>query len=426
MDSLREKLFIFTTSSTGLGHIRVMNAVEEGKPSGATSSFDMGIANIKASKIHEIGSKVLPFIKLTEFYQTNPIAEALVTAAYTLYLRRHVAGIVLQFEEIKAKFPEKKEWIIISTHFALAHSIGASKQELEKKFGVKIYLCVVVTDDSPQRVWVVPDSDITFVPSQETRNALAKYFPESKRNSLKMVPFPIAPRLTQNLTAQEFQLVIDQLDPNKNVATQIEIPISGAAVQLDFFSEFINILCRENYEFTATGVESFLTKDFFEKIRQMPRVQTSIGKDMWQTVEFYQSLFYQAKRPAIEITKPSEQAFKAILTPRQRGGVILLLTQAVGRQEYDNLAFLGRNELIPTEDEHNQLYNEKNLANWCERAKHWRAIKIPKDPVVAANFVKNLKSSGVFYAMLSYIPHQKPWLASDGVSQIWDEIKKLV
>src|SRR3972149_3586948 len=160
MDSFREKLFIFTTSSTGLGHIRVMNAVEEGKPAGATSSFDMGIANIKASKIHEIGSKVLPFIKLTEFYQTNPIAEALVTAVYTLYLRRHIAGIVLQFEEIKAKFPEKKEWIIISTHFALAHSIGASKQELEKKFGVKIYLCVVVTDDSAQRVWVVPDSDI--------------------------------------------------------------------------------------------------------------------------------------------------------------------------------------------------------------------------------------------------------------------------
>jgi len=87
---------------------------------------------------------------------------------------------------------------------------------------------------------------------------------------------------------------------------------------------------------------------------------------------------------------------------------------------------LARNGLIPTEEEHNQLYNEKNLANWRERAKHWRAIKIPKDPVAAANFVKNLKSSGVFYAMLSYIPPQKPWLASDGVSKIWEEIKKLV
>ncbi len=402
-----------------------MDAIKDGVPK-TVVSYDLGIENIKASKIHEIGSRILPFIKLTEFYQTNPIAEFIVTRAYTRYLRRHNKGILEEFKKLKEKFPDKKKWVVISTHFALAHSISAVKKQLEEELDIKIYLCVVVTDDSPQRVWVVDGSDRTFVASEKTRTDLAKYFPKDRQDSVKTISFPISERLAQNLALNELQFVIDQLDPKKVMPTQIEIPISGAAVQLDFFENFINDLCRNNFEFTVIGQESSLTAAFFNKIRGFPRVQVSIGINPWQTVDLYESLFYQASRPAIEITKPSEQAFKAILTPRQRGGVILLLTGPVGRQEYDNLNFLIRNKLMPSEVEQKQLFVETDFSKWIAPAAHWRALRLPDDAMIASNFVKKLKETGIFYSMLSFVPEEKPELMSNGVAKIWEEIGKML
>lgn len=425
MTDLKNTLFIFTTSPAGLGHIRVMDAIKEGRPTGITS-IDIGITDIRANRIHDVGSRIKAFVKLTEFYQTNPIAERIVTAIYTQYLRRHTARITDRFTQIAKDYPLQKKWVVISTHFALAHSISAAKEILEKNLGIKIYLCVVVTDDSPQRVWRVVNSDITFVASIETRSKLASFFPKAKQDSVKVISFPISERLIQNLTLQEFQFIVDQLNPTKSTGTQIEIPISGAAVQLDFFSKFIENLCRENFEFTVIGQKSILTDNFFDGIRKLPRVQVSIGADSWQTVNFYESVFYQPKRPAIEITKPSEQAFKAILTPRQRGGVILLLTEAIGRQEYDNLEYLRRNGLMPNREQQKALFFENDLAKWVEIAKTWRAIQIPNDPIKAAGFVRKLKASGIFYAMLSFTSKMNPGLSMNGVSEIWSEIEKMI
>lgn len=429
MDPFNNTLFVFTTSPAGLGHIRVMDAIKEGRP-GHITSVDMGILDIKASKIHEIGSRIKLFQKITEFYQTNKLAEKLVTAIYSLYLRRHTQKIIGYFTESYNKYPDYKTWVVISTHFALAHSLSAAKIFIEKKLNIKIYLCVIVTDDSPQRIWAVPDSDITFVPSNETKNVLQRYFPENKKESVKVTPFPIALRLSQSLTTNDFQFVINQLDPGMSSSpggkTQIEIPISGAAVQLELFQKFISILTRENYFFTVVGQASMLTKLFFDNIRSLPRVQVSIGQDAWQTVKYYESLFYQPNRPSIEITKPSEQVYKALLNPRQRGGVILLLTKPVGRQEFDNLKFLECFNLIPSEDLNRLMFKEQDLSKYKEEAKNWRAIRLPDDPSVAARFVVKLKSAGIFYSMLSCIIPDKEELKDDGVNQIWTEIRKLI
>ncbi len=429
MNSFDDILFLFTTTPAGLGHIRVMDAIKDARP-GHITSVDLGILDIKANRIHDLGSRVKFFVKLTEFYQTNKIAEAIVTAIYTLYLRRHTKNIIEEFTKIQEKYPNQKKWVVISTHFALAHSASSAKKYLEQKFGIKIYLCVIVTDDSPQKVWAVSGSDLTFVPSINTKTKLENFLPKEKQDSIKAISFPIASRLSQSLTTNEFQFVINQLNPNissvSSNVTQIEIPVSGAAVQLDFFQKFIEKLCRENYSFTVIGQESMLTKMFFENIQRLPRVQLSIGTDSWQTVKFYESLFYQPNRPSIEITKPSEQAFKAILNPRQRGGVILLLTKPIGRQEYDNLNFLERFGLVPTKEEHNMLFQEPNLRRWSEKAKSWRAVRIPDDPIKAAEFVKNLKASGILYSMLSCIVPDKEELKTNGVDRIWEEIGKLL
>lgn len=425
MSLLDNTLFVFTTSPAGLGHIRVMDAVKEGRPE-RIASVDIGIFDIKASKIHELGSRIKLFQKITEFYQTNKIAETFVTFAYILYLRRHTQKIVKYFEDAAQKYPNYKTWVVISTHFALAHSLSAAKIFIEQKLGIKIYLCVIVTDDSPQRVWAVRGSDLTFVPSTYTKERLQEYFPQSKRDLIKVTPFPVALRLSQSMTTKDFQFIIDQFDPAKKEPIQIEIPISGAAVQLDFFQKLMEILTRDNYLFTITGQASPLTMPFFNNIRNLPRVQVSIGQNAWQTVKYYESLFYQPNRQSIEITKPSEQLYKAILNPRQRGGVILLLTTPIGRQEYDNLNFLTRFGLIPDANLNRELYTEPDLSKYREEAKKWRALRIPDDPNLAANFIMKLKSSGIFYSMLSCVIPDKEELKDNGVSQIWEYITKLL
>ncbi len=403
-----------------------MDAIRDGRP-GNITSFNIGITDIKSNRIHDLGSRVKLFVKLTEFYQTNPIAERFVTTFYTSYLRSHVKGVAEKFAAAAKEYPHLKTWVIISTHFALAHSISAAKKILEEKFGIKIILCVVVTDDSPQRIWAVPNANLTFVASEFTKNKLTNFFPKDKAESVKIISFPIASRLSQSMTISQFKHVIDQLKPESTYATHIEIPVSGAAVHLNFFGKFINILCRENYLFTIIGQESILTKAFFKDIQKLPRVQLSIGVDPWQTVKFYESLFYQPNRPSIEITKPSEQAFKVLLNPRQRGGVILLLTNPIGRQEYDNLNFLIRNGFMANTEEQKMLFVEKDLQKWNEKAKNWRAIRLPDDPVAATDFIKRLKAAGIFYSMLSFVnKEEKMNLRTDGVDKIWEEIEKLL
>lgn len=426
-------LVLFTVAPTGLGHIRVMDALKDGLYPGVVSET-IGLQNINASKIHSLGSRIPFLTKITEFYQTNPLAEAIVSKIYINYLKGRKKEIFENLASVASEHSDYKFWVIISTHYALAYSILAVKEEIEKEFGVEIMLCVVVTDDSPQRVWAVKDADIVFVPSQKTKETLIKLgMPEEK---LKVISFPVSPRLTQKLSKDEFGKIVEQFNPKSKLAMQIEIPISGAAVQLVYLEKVIQILSPEPlFQFTVVGLSSIYTKSFFERIVKLPHVQVSIGATNEETVELYESIFYQPMRPAIEITKPSEQTFKAILNPNERGGVILLLTDPVGRQEKDNLEFLVRHKLMPDKEQRQRLegflLQDKPLSeeekSFCHyNASHWRAIKLPSNPELTAKFIKRLKEEGIFASMLSYVAEAQPELTSNGVKMIWDEINKTI
>ncbi len=426
---MESTLILFTAAPTGLGHIRVMDALKDGLYPGVKYET-VGLGNVNAGKIHSLGSRIPFLTKITEFYQTNPLAEAVVSKFYLDYLRRQKKETLGYLTEVAQKHPENKFWVVISTHYALAFSILSVEKEVKEKFGVDIMLCVVVTDDSPQRVWAVKGADIIFVPSEKTRDGLIKLGIEPDR--LKIVSFPVSPRLAQNLNNQELQGVIEQLDPIGSTPMQIEIPVSGAAVQLPYLETVIKTLAPGNFQFTVIGLSSPYTFGFFEKITKLPHVQTSIGTTNAQTVQLYESLFYQPIRPAVEITKPSEQAFKAILKPRERGGVILLLTQPVGRQEYDNLNFLQRHRLMPSKEEerileevvHGKELTSEEGAKLHYMASHWRAIQLPSDSLKTADFIKGLRSQRILASMLSYVPETSDELTSDGVKMIWDEINK--
>src|SRR3990167_3360939 len=108
-------LIIFTTAPTGLGHIRVMDALRDGLPDKA-SIEEIGVQNIRANKIHALGSRIPVLQKITEFYQTNPLAERLVAGIYRNYLHMRAGEIYSKLKALKAKYPDKNNWVIVSTH----------------------------------------------------------------------------------------------------------------------------------------------------------------------------------------------------------------------------------------------------------------------------------------------------------------------
>ncbi|OGM14876.1 hypothetical protein A3D84_05160 [Candidatus Woesebacteria bacterium RIFCSPHIGHO2_02_FULL_42_20] len=436
----KDNLIIFTTAPTGLGHIRVMDALLDGLPEGVDVK-EVGVQNISAAKIHRLGS-VFPFLqKITEFYQTNPMAEKIAAGVYKAYHHSKTKEITARLKELKVKFPNKKNWLIVSTHHAFAHEIEYIKGKLERNLGIKILLFVIMTDDSPQRVWVINNADIIFSPSERTSLKIHSMLKSNSAAKIITISFPVSPRLTKRLTDEEFNQISGQFDNAQKQPLHIEIPISGAAVQLDFFKKLIDSLKQEKIKFTIVGQDSIYTKMFFTHLGKNQNVGLLIGRGAKQTVNYYESLFYQSPRPGVEITKPSEQCFKSILKPNEQGGVVLLLTNPVGRQEQDNLNFLVRHDLIPDTKHQEKLFsilltsakggpafgwNMQELSYWTYRASHWRGVRLPSNSKDAAEFIINLKQSGILLAMLSYVSHKKKELTSGGVAQIWEEIDKFL
>lgn len=130
---------------------------------------------------------------------------------------------------------------------------------------------------------------------------------------------------------------------------------------------------------------------------------------------------------ALEITKPSEQTFKVLLNPKQVGGVIMLFSQPVGRQEYDNLSFMRRFSLIPSEEEQyildDMLKNKKYdsvLSTFGEKARNWRGVVLPKDGNLAARMILRYKYSGLFKNMCFYSKKiSSKELSDKGVTNFW-------
>lgn len=421
-------LYIFTAAPTGLGHIRVLHALQEGLPDDAEFET-IGLQNKKAGKIHSLGSRVRLLTAITEFYQTNSFAEWLVSTLLIMYLEQHKKEMIAELRDVAKKHPEKKHWIIVSTHFALAFSIAAHKKEIQEKFGVKIMLCVVVTDDSPQRVWVVKGANFVFAPSAQTAETLVKLGMSPEK--VKVISYPVSPRFAQKLSGDELQKVTDQVDPKQDTPLHIVIPVSGAAVQLPYLQQVIQTLSYETFYFTVIGQDTSFTSTFFKKMSQLTHVQTSIGLSNLQTVKYYESLFYQPIRPAVEITKPSEQTFKAILSPNERGGVILLFTAPVERQEKDNVHFLQGHGLIPDDVQQRELEDfllndqspsHEQTMQLQAQAKNWRGVRLPMNSQKAVTFIKKLKQAGILLAMMKCVPKSQLEVSPNGVQMIWNEI----
>jgi hypothetical protein len=325
--------------------------------------------------------------------------------------------------------------LVIASHFGLAHQLSALKKRLYEERKIKLLLVVQVTDDSPQQIWYVPGADLILVPSSFTHRQLAQYgrMAGLAPADFQVLPYPVSPLLSGKLSSAGFSNRLAQLDPAQYDPIHICIPISGAAVGTEYFRKLIEILSTKSdrFKFHIVSKSALFTKEFLSQIMTHQSVRLYVSQSDREVVKLYDQV-YEENVIALEITKPSEQAFKALLTPKMSGGALLLFSAPIGRQEYDNLFFLRRHHLMPTEDENLSLL--KNISgpqnrhfSLLKQIHHWRALRLPDDAQMAADFIYRLHKNKILSAMTKWIPPKSyvahlHELGSDGVAQFWKTV----
>ncbi len=383
---------VFTYAPAGLGHLRVTDALVDSRP--------------KDSPYIMLGSYDRFITSMHRFLSVNPVAkwiftvsqyglmENIVTAIYRKVLILTSEQIYKQLKDIIISRADIDEIWVVATHFGMAHQIGAIKDRLIKDTRKKVRLMVQVTDDTSQHIWCIRGADITFVPSLITKTKLEEYAKEQKMNLLfEVAPYPICPVLTNKLdNASERSRAFNSKDNQINIS----IPISGAAVGLSFVIKLVSSLVKKTnrFKFWILVKKSIYTDMFLSIVSKLPNVELITGRNDNEMISLYELLF-QNNLMHIEITKPSEQAFKAILPPSHVGGCIMLFTSPVGRQEFENIDFLTRQGLMPKSNYDGALDKNISVNNFP------RAIRLSKDPEIAANFIKWGLDSELFSKMSS-------------------------
>ena len=171
------------------------------------------------------------------------------------------------------------------------------------------------------------------------------------------------------------------------------------------------------------------TQKFITEMLKLSFVKLITAFHRREIVSQYDAI-YQETQILLEVTKPSEQAFKALLKPNQVGGSILLFSEPIGRQEYDNLAFLERHHLIPTASEHKYLWkmaktNKEIKPELISHAREWRGLILPLHSKDAADFIWWCFGQQLFASMLKYREREnfdKREIDDNGVEIFWKEI----
>jgi hypothetical protein len=198
---------------------------------------------------------------------------------------------------------------------------------------------------------------------------------------------------------------------------------------LAYFDRLIKELERvsDRYIFHVISQQSPSTAAFLGRMIGKQNVRLHVSPSHREVVEMYE-LVYEREVIALEVTKPSEQAFKALCKPRQRGGAILLFSDPVGRQEWDNVRFLQRHGLLPNHSDQQALWKsasgkKKPDETLLLRARSWRALRLPTHSLASAGFIHWALEEKLFATMIRFTGFQdNPELSSKGVDIFWKRV----
>ena len=425
----------FAYAPAGLGHLRVTDALYHGLPKGANTPLLLGSQDKTITYLHRFMS-LNSFIRHFTVWMEKGRIENITASIYRYLLRSHTSLLYEQMKTIiNESYTTPSKILIIATHFGLAHQLSAIKERLEKETSIKVILVVQVTDDSPHHIWLIPGADLIFAPSERTQRELLRY--GSKIHAKVDVvtnPYPISPILSKPLTEKQYKEKLMQVDnKDSTLPIHIIIPISGAAVGTDYFATLTSELNKKSSRFLFHIVckDAPFTKKFISEIAVHEYIRIYGAQEDRKVINIYEDV-YQKNVISIEITKPSEQSFKALLDCKAESASLLLFTEPVGRQEYDNLDFLKRHKLIPNNQDQETLTQMKISPEILLKASGWRGIRIPKDPVKAASFIYWCLNEGVFSKMMRYKPNiaddslYQNELAPGGVKKFWKKVETLL
>jgi hypothetical protein len=432
-------LIIFTYAPAGLGHLRVVNALSEGLED-KKSLVLLGASDKNIEAIHKFTSINLIARAMMEYVQRS-FLQTLSTKLYRNYLRSSSYKLYDKINEIiDERIHCPKTIVFACTHFGLAHQLSVIKEKLEKERSVHIILAVQVTDDSPQYIWYVPGSDVIFVPSIRTKETLEAYAVKSKLPSvnIEVVPYPVNPLLGEQLSDSRKQARKNQLNSVSNDTVNIAIPISGAAVSMFFYQHLIKSLSSKSRDckFHVVSKLAPFTNQFLDSVKNLDNVKIYVSSYDREVVDLYDEM-YQKEIISLEVTKPSEQAFKALFSSDQIGGSILLFSDPVGRQESDNLAFLRSHGMIFTEDENRYLWakaeksesiSDLSMIDLFENKGKMRGLELPWGSIKSSNYIWWCLKHGIFeqiYEHGLYKP-KSPEIDSSGVALFWKRIEHMI
>ncbi len=412
------KLLIFTYAPAGLGHLRVTDALADAMPLG-NPYYLLGSIDKFITWAHRFTS-LNSFGKFIFLKSQYGIFEEIFTRGYRRFLVMTAGSLYKDVKKIIEENSQVEEVWVIATHFGMAHQIGSFKDRLMKETGKKIRLVVQVTDDTSQRIWCIWGADLTFVPSRHVQKEFEEYAARYNYKFVsEVIPYPLSPTLTAMIPKEKGSRS-DVFKDNGEI--RIAVPISGAMVGLAFVMELIMLLSKsgKKLQIWVLVKKSSMTKVFVSVLARIPGVIVVVGKNDAETVGLYE-LMYQENIIHLEITKPSEQAFKAILSPRRVGGSILLFTDPVGRQEIENIEFLRRHGLVAGIGA--EIHKEKNGSSAP------RAIKLPRNAGDAAKYIIHAIDSGVFEYMTSGFHFSEKSLESGeigplGAKKFWSVLEK--
>ena len=371
--------------------------------------------------IHRITSVNFFLRKVYEAIQYGWL-EDIFTICYSWYLRKTSGKIKKRLLEIIDAHPEVDSIVVVATHFGLAHQIGAIKGYIKKLRKVDIVLAVQVTDDTSQHIWCVRGADITFVPSRQTRNELTVWAKSRKiRFNCEVSPYPVSKELCVGFSG-EGDTRCKALGRESNEPINVVVPISGAAVGLDYLSSFLMNLDRMcgRFRFYVVSKRSSHTQKFLTKIGKLRWVQIVTGRNDNEVVRLYEKLYID-NMIHMEVTKPSEQAFKALIHPKFRGGCLILFSKPIGRQEYDNLSFLERHKLI---------YRFRAVETIAEQALPPRGILLSENPEDASRMVLQMIEIGLAKKMVCEFEFSPASMMTSEVSEkgawlFWEKLRLL-
>ncbi len=425
-------VLIFAYALAGLGHLRVISALHDGLPHDVEPSL-LGSHDKAITNIHRITS-INPAFRRVYNWMEKGMFSNLFAFFYRRFLRRHTSVLYEQLTTIlEQRVKEPKTVVVVAAHFGLAHQLVAVKERLEKERNIKIYLFVQVTDDTFHPMWYVNGAEIIVVPSEQSKQKFMDYAKKFSlsRSRIEVSPYPVNPKFFENLNPERMQDRQDQLDTQKTNKINISIPVSGAAVGTNFHEEFIREIVQlsPRFSFWVISKRAKHTKNFLAKMATLPHVNLLASESEREVVEYYDDLFGK-NVISLEVTKPSEQAFKALVAANQNAGAILLFTTPVGGQEMDNLIFLERHNLIPNDDQMGKLMaafknNSEMPTELTGYIARWRGLKLPGNPADAAKFTWWCLEKGVLKHMLLSAsqalvgdPHPQE-LAKNGVLRFW-------